>query len=77
MYVSFKDDYLNIFICLIDIFRISGYFAIQKVFDPAPGETVVISTAAGATGSVAGQVAKIRGMFYKHNFSLIFAWTRF
>ncbi len=42
--------------------RISGYFAIYKVFDPSPGETVVISTAAGATGSVAGQVAKIRGM---------------
>ena len=29
--------------------------------DPKPGETVLVSGAAGATGSVAGQIAKIKG----------------
>jgi len=42
-------------------FRISGYFTISKILSPAPCETVVIQTAAGATGSVAGQVARIHG----------------
>ena len=37
----------------------TAYFGIREVGKPKPGETVVVSGAAGATGSVAGQVAKI------------------
>lgn len=39
----------------------TAYFGMIEVGRPQPGETVVVSTAAGATGSIAGQVAKIAG----------------
>lgn len=40
---------------------LTAYFGLLDVCDPRPGETVVISGAAGATGSVVGQIAKIKG----------------
>ena len=40
---------------------ITAYFGLLEVGRPQPGETVVVSGAAGATGSVAGQIAKIKG----------------
>ncbi|KAI8652789.1 putative NADP-dependent oxidoreductase YfmJ [Fusarium keratoplasticum] len=40
---------------------LTAYFGLKKIGQPKPGETVVISGAAGATGSVAGQIAKIAG----------------
>ncbi len=40
---------------------LTAYFGMLDVGRPAPGETVVVSAAAGATGSVAGQIAKIVG----------------
>jgi NADPH-dependent curcumin reductase CurA len=40
---------------------ITAYFGLLEVGQPQAGETVVVSGAAGATGSVAGQVAKIKG----------------
>ncbi|WP_443190479.1 NADP-dependent oxidoreductase [Pseudomonas indica] len=39
----------------------TAYFALLDVGEPKAGETVVISGAAGAVGSVAGQIAKIKG----------------
>lgn len=39
----------------------TAYFGLLDVCSPKPGETVVVSGAAGATGSVAGQIAKIKG----------------
>ena len=39
----------------------TAYFGMTDIGRPQPGETVVISAAAGATGSVAGQIAKIAG----------------
>ena len=39
----------------------TAYFALLAVGEPKAGETVVISGAAGAVGSVAGQIAKIKG----------------
>jgi len=39
----------------------TAYFGLLEVGRPQPGETVVVSAAAGATGSVAGQIARIRG----------------
>jgi NADPH-dependent curcumin reductase len=39
----------------------TAYFGLLEVGRPAPGETVVVSGAAGATGSVVGQIAKIKG----------------
>jgi NADPH-dependent curcumin reductase CurA len=40
---------------------LTAYFAILDVGRIQPGETVVVSGAAGAVGSVAGQIAKIKG----------------
>ncbi len=39
----------------------TAYFGMHDIGRPQPGETVVVSAAAGATGSVAGQIAKIAG----------------
>ncbi|KAG5888044.1 hypothetical protein JTB14_032853 [Gonioctena quinquepunctata] len=39
----------------------SAYFGLLEICDPKMGETVVISGAAGAVGSIVGQIAKIKG----------------
>ena len=39
----------------------SAYFGLAEIARPAPGETVVISAAGGAVGSVAGPIAKVFG----------------
>ena len=39
----------------------TAYFGMTGIGRPQAGETVVVSAAAGATGSVAGQIAKIAG----------------
>ncbi len=39
----------------------TAYFGLLEVGQPKPGETVVVSAAAGAVGMVAGQIAKIKG----------------
>ncbi len=40
---------------------LTAYFGLTDVGQPVAGETVVVSGAAGATGSVVGQIAKILG----------------
>lgn len=40
---------------------LTAYFGLLDVCAPKPGETVVVSGAAGAVGSVVGQIAKIKG----------------
>jgi len=40
---------------------LTAYFGLLEVGRPKAGETVVVSGAAGATGSVVGQIAKIQG----------------
>ena len=39
----------------------SAYFGMTDIALPQPGETVVVSAAGGAVGSIAGQIAKMRG----------------
>ncbi|MCJ0762384.1 NADP-dependent oxidoreductase [Variovorax terrae] len=39
----------------------TGYFGLMDVGQPKPGETVVISGAAGAVGQTVGQIARIKG----------------
>ena len=39
----------------------TAYFGLLEVGQPKAGETVVVSAAAGAVGSVVGQIAKIKG----------------
>jgi NADPH-dependent curcumin reductase CurA len=38
---------------------LTAYFGLIDICDPKAGETVVVSAAAGAVGSIAGQIAKI------------------
>ena len=40
---------------------VTAYFGLLDIGQPRPGETVVVSTAAGAVGSAVGQIAKIKG----------------
>jgi NADPH-dependent curcumin reductase CurA len=39
----------------------TAYFALLEVGQPQAGDTVVLSGAAGAVGSIAGQIAKLKG----------------
>jgi NADPH-dependent curcumin reductase CurA len=39
----------------------TAYFGLLEVGQPKAGETVVVSAASGAVGSVAGQIAKVKG----------------
>jgi len=45
----------------LGITGITAYFGLLDIGKPQAGETVVVSAAAGATGSVVGQIAKIKG----------------
>ncbi len=40
---------------------LTAYFGLLEIGKPRAGETVVVSGAAGAVGSIAGQIAKIKG----------------
>jgi NADPH-dependent curcumin reductase CurA len=43
---------------------VMAYFGLLEVGRPVAGETVVVSGAAGATGSVAKQIANIKGRHF-------------
>jgi NADPH-dependent curcumin reductase CurA len=40
---------------------VTAHYGLLEIGQPKPGETVVVSTAAGAVGSCVGQIAKIHG----------------
>lgn len=46
---------------LLGVPGLTAYFGLLDVCDPQPGETVVVSGAAGAVGMLVGQIAKIKG----------------
>ncbi len=46
---------------VMGITGLTAYWGMQDLGDPQPGQTVLVSGAAGATGSVAGQIARIKG----------------
>jgi hypothetical protein len=46
---------------VLGIGGLTAYFGLLDVGKPQPGQTVVVSGAAGSVGSVAGQIARIQG----------------
>ena len=51
----------NLALSLFGVTGLTSYFGMIEIGKIKAGETVVVSGAAGATGSVAGQIAKIKG----------------
>ena len=49
------------FLNLLGINGLTAYFGLVEVGKPQSGETLVVSAAAGATGSIVGQLGKIHG----------------
>lgn len=52
---------LSLSLGVLGLNGITAYFGLTAVGEPRPGDTVVVSTAAGAVGSVVGQLAKALG----------------
>jgi NADPH-dependent curcumin reductase CurA len=46
---------------VLGVTGLTAYFGLLDLGQPKPGETVIVSGAAGATGSIAGQIARIQG----------------
>ena len=52
---------LPVYLSALGMTGMTAYFALLDVGAPKTGDTVVISGAAGAVGSIAGQIAKLKG----------------
>jgi NADPH-dependent curcumin reductase len=52
---------LPVYVGVLGMTGMTAYFGLLDVGQPKAGDTVVVSGAAGATGSVVGQIAKIKG----------------
>ena len=52
---------LSLSLGVLGLNGLTAYFGLLDVCQPRAGETIVISTAAGAVGSAAGQIAKLKG----------------
>ncbi|WP_304186127.1 NADP-dependent oxidoreductase [Phenylobacterium aquaticum] len=52
---------LTAYMSVLGATGLTAWFGMVDICKPQPGETVVVSAAAGAVGSIAGQLAKARG----------------
>ena len=52
---------LPVYLSTLGMPGMTAYFGLLDIGKPQPGQTVVVSGAAGAVGSVVGQIAKIKG----------------
>jgi NADPH-dependent curcumin reductase CurA len=52
---------LSLYLGVLGLNGFTAYFGLFDVGEPRPGDTLVVSTAAGAVGSCVGQLAKIKG----------------
>ncbi|MEO6420512.1 MAG: NADP-dependent oxidoreductase [Polyangiaceae bacterium] len=56
-----KDVPLTLAMGVLGMTGLSAYFGLLDIGKPKVGDTVIMSGAAGAVGSIAGQIAKIKG----------------
>jgi NADPH-dependent curcumin reductase CurA len=59
--VKESDLPLSLSLGILGLNGVTAYFGLLDVGRPRPGDTVVVSTAAGSVGSAVGQIAKIAG----------------
>jgi len=52
---------LSLSLGVLGLNGVTAYFGLLDLGEPRPGDTVVVSTAAGAVGSAVGQIAKLNG----------------
>lgn len=52
---------LTAYMSVLGATGLTAYFGLMDIGKPEPGETVVVSAAAGAVGSIVGQIAKLKG----------------
>jgi NADPH-dependent curcumin reductase len=52
---------LSAYLSVVGMTGMTAWYGVHKIMEPKAGDTVVISAAAGAVGSVAGQLARIAG----------------
>lgn len=56
-----SDVPLTLPLSVLGVTGLTAYFGLLDLGEPREGQTVVVSGAAGATGSIAGQIARIKG----------------
>ena len=61
MKVPEGDLSLSLYLGVLGLNGLTAYFGLLDVGGPKDGDTVIVSTAAGAVGSCVGQIAKLRG----------------
>jgi len=61
MKVDTKLAPLEVYLGTLGMPGMTAYFGLLDIGRPTPGETVVVSGAAGAVGGVVGQIAKLKG----------------
>ncbi|WP_372958735.1 NADP-dependent oxidoreductase [Marinobacter sp.] len=52
---------LSAYMSVLGSTGITAYFGLLDIGNPQPGETLVVSAAAGAVGSIVGQIGKLKG----------------
>jgi NADPH-dependent curcumin reductase CurA len=52
---------VTLYLSALGAVGITAYFGVMEVCRPRPGETMLINGAAGAVGSIVGQIARIKG----------------
>jgi NADPH-dependent curcumin reductase len=55
-----RQEPITAFLSVYGVTGLTAYFGVFDIAPPEPGETFVVSGAAGAVGSIAGQIAKIK-----------------
>ena len=59
--VKERDLPLSLSLGVLGLNGVTAYFGLLDIGQPRPGDTVVVSTAAGAVGSAVGHIAKLMG----------------